>query len=61
MKTPDLTPNPLLPFHLDPEPAPDTLTAFGGLPVVAQTYRSLGRPARVARHLRLKQRPARRG
>lgn len=56
MKTPDITPNPLLPFPLDPEPATETLTAFGGLPLVAQTYRSLGLPQSVARHLRLKQR-----
>jgi len=56
MKTPNPTPNPLLPFQLDSEPAPDTLTAFGGLPLVAQTYRSLGLPQSVARHLQLKQR-----
>jgi hypothetical protein len=55
-KTPDTTPNPLLPFQLDPDPATETLTAFGGLPLVAQTYRSLGLPQSVARHLRLKQR-----
>jgi hypothetical protein len=36
MKTPDTTRNPLLPFQLDPEPATETLTAFGGLPLVAQ-------------------------
>lgn len=56
MKTSDTTPNPLLPFQLDPDPATETLTAFGGLPLVAQTYRSLGLPESVARHLRLKQR-----
>jgi hypothetical protein len=56
MKTPDTPPNPLLPFQLDPEPATETLTAFGGLPLVAQTFRSLGLPQRVAQHLRLKQR-----
>jgi hypothetical protein len=55
-KAPDTTPNPLLPFQLDPDPATETLTAFGGLPLVAQTYRSLGLPQSVARHLRLKQR-----
>jgi hypothetical protein len=55
MKTPD-PPTPLLPFQLDPEPATDTLTALGGLPLVAQTFRSLGLPQRMARHLRLKQR-----
>jgi hypothetical protein len=56
MKTPDTTPNPLLPFQLDPDPATETLTAFGGLPLVAQTFRSLGLPQSVARHLHLKQR-----
>jgi hypothetical protein len=56
MKTPDIPPTPLLPFPLDPEPATETLTAFGGRPVVAQTFRSLGLPQSVARHLRLKQR-----
>lgn len=54
--TPDASPNPLLPFQLDPEPATDILTAFGGLPLVAQTYRSLGLPQSVARHLHLKPR-----
>ena len=49
-------PNPLLPFQLDSEPATDPLTAFGGLPLVAQTYRSLGLPPSVACHLRLKHR-----
>lgn len=46
----------MLPFQLDPEPATETLTAFGGLPLVAQTCRSLGLLQSVARHLRLKQR-----
>ena len=57
MTTPDTTPHPLLPFQLDPEPATDTLTAFGGLPLVAQTCRSLGLPPSGTRHLQLKQRP----
>ncbi len=56
MKTPNTTPTPLLPFQLDPEPAAETRTAFGGLPLVAQTCRSLGLPQSVTRHLRLKQR-----
>jgi hypothetical protein len=56
MKTPHISPNRLLPFQLDPDPATDTLTAFGGLPLVAQTFRSLGLPQSVAQHLRLKQR-----
>lgn len=57
--TPQTMPNPLLPFQLDPEPTTDMLTAFGGLPLVAQTFCSLGLPQRVARHLHLK--PRRRG
>lgn len=56
MKTPARTPNPLLPFQLDPEPVTETLTAVGGLPLVAQTFRSLGLPQSVVRHLRIKQR-----
>lgn len=56
MKIPHARPNSLLPCQLDPNPATETLTAFGGLPLVAQTYRSLGLPQSVARHLRLKQR-----
>lgn len=56
MKTPDTTSTPVLPFQLDPEPATETLTALGGLPLVAQTFRSLGLPQSVARHLPLKQR-----
>ncbi|MEK7747560.1 MAG: hypothetical protein AAB300_00570, partial [Nitrospirota bacterium] len=47
MKTPTLTPNLSLPFQIDPTPATDRLTAFGGLPLVAQTYRSLGMPQSV--------------
>ena len=54
--TPVAAPHSWLPFQLDPEPATETLTAFGGLPRVAQTYRSLGLPQSVSRHLRLKQR-----
>lgn len=56
MKTPKTTSNLLLPFRIDPKPANDTLTAFGGLPIVAQTFRSLGLPQSVAKHLHLKQR-----
>jgi hypothetical protein len=56
MKTPNFTSNLSLPFQIDPTPATDTLTAFGGLPLVAQTYRSLGMPQSVTQHLHLKQR-----
>ncbi len=43
-------------FEIDPEPAPETLTALGGLPLLVQAFRSLGLPASVKRHVRVKQR-----
>ncbi|MEK7747809.1 MAG: hypothetical protein AAB300_01865, partial [Nitrospirota bacterium] len=56
MKTPIVPPHLSLPFQIDPTPATDTLTAFGGLPLVAQAYRSLGMPQSVTQHLQIKQR-----
>ncbi len=49
------TESPLL-FEIDPEPAPETLTALGGMPLVVQTFRSLGLPASVKRHVQVKER-----
>ena len=49
------TMNPL-PFQLDPEPATETLTSYGGVPLVVQAFRSLGLPQAIERHLRIKQR-----
>ncbi len=45
-----------LPFEIDPEPAPETLTALGGMPLVVQTFRLLGLPASVKRHVQVKER-----
>lgn len=45
-----------LPFQWDPEPAAETLTAFGGLPMVVQTFRSMRLPDAVRRHVRIKER-----
>jgi hypothetical protein len=39
MKTSNFTSNLSLPFQIDPTPATDTLTAFGGLPLVAGGWR----------------------
>ncbi len=44
-------------FALDPEPASETLTALGGIPLLVQAFRSLGLPASVERQVRSKQRP----
>ncbi|HMD83853.1 MAG TPA: IS1380 family transposase [Terriglobia bacterium] len=49
------TESPLL-FEMDPEPAPEMLTALGGMPLVVQTFRSLGLPASVKRHVHVKER-----
>lgn len=49
------TMNPL-PFQLDPEPATETLTSYGGVPLVVRAFRSLGLAEAVARHVRIKQR-----
>jgi hypothetical protein len=43
-------------FDIDPEPIPETLTALGGVPLVVQTFRSLGLPALVREHVRTKER-----
>ncbi len=49
------TESPLL-FEIDPEPAPEMLTALGGMPLVVQTFRSLGLPASVKGHVHVKER-----
>ncbi|HUY13161.1 MAG TPA: IS1380 family transposase [Terriglobia bacterium] len=43
-------------FEIDPEPAQERLTALGGLPLVAQTFRSLGLPGSVKRQVEIKER-----
>jgi hypothetical protein len=49
------TENPL-PFQLDPEPATETLTSYGGVPLVVQAFRSLGLPQTIKQHVRIKER-----
>jgi hypothetical protein len=54
-RKPSATESPLL-IEIDPEPIPETLTAMGGVPLVVQTFRSLGLPASVRQHVRIKER-----
>jgi hypothetical protein len=54
-KKPSPTESPLL-FEIHPEPLEETLTAWGGIPLVAQAFCSLGAPASVRQHLHIKQR-----
>jgi len=49
------TESPLL-FEVDPEPLPEMLTALGGIPLVVQTFRSLGLPQSVRERVRVKER-----
>lgn len=49
------TESPLL-FEISPEPIPETLTALGGVPLLVQAFRSLGLPASVREHVRIKER-----
>src|SRR5256885_3075407 len=48
--------SPMLPIDLSPEPEPALLTALGGLPLVAQTFRTLKLHDSVERHVVVKQR-----
>ena len=54
-RKPSSTESPLL-IEIDPEPIPETLTAMGGVPLVVQTFRSLGLPASVRQHVQIKER-----
>ncbi len=54
-RKPSPTESPLL-FDVDPEPLPETLTAVGGVPLVVQAFRSLGLPAWVMKHVKIKER-----
>ena len=53
VRKPSPTESPLL-FAIDPEPIPETLTALGGVPLLVQTFRSLGLAAQVREHVRIK-------
>jgi hypothetical protein len=54
-RRPSPTESPLL-FEVDPEPLPETLTALGGIPLVVQTFRSLGLPDSVRQQVQIKER-----
>jgi hypothetical protein len=43
-------------FEIDPEPAADSLTSWGGVPLLVRAFRSLGLPQSVQRNVRVKQR-----
>jgi len=45
-----------LPFQLEPEPAPEVLTGYGGIPMVVQTLRSMRMPQSIQQHVRIKER-----
>ena len=43
-------------FTIDPEPIQETLTSWGGTPLLIQAFRSLGLPRSVSQHVAIKQR-----
>lgn len=43
-------------FAMAPEPATETLTSWGGIPLLVRAFRSLGLPQSVQRNVRVKQR-----
>lgn len=43
-------------FEIDPEPAQETITSWGGLPLLVRTFRSLSLGQSVKRHVQIKQR-----
>jgi hypothetical protein len=45
-----------LPIEIDPKPLSETLTGLGGIPLLVQTFRSLGVAASVKREVRVKER-----
>jgi len=54
-RKPSPTESPLS-FEIDDEPLQETLTAWGGVPLVVQALRSLNVPASVRQHVQIKQR-----
>jgi hypothetical protein len=55
IEKPSPTESPLF-FEFDPKPAEEMLTAWGGLPLVVQAFRSLGLPGSVKQHVAVKER-----
>ena len=45
-----------LPFQLEPEPATEVLTGYGGIPMVVQTLRSMRMPQAIQQHVHIKER-----
>jgi len=43
-------------FEIDPQPAKEAMTSWGGVPLLVRTFRSLGLSASVRQHMRIKQR-----
>jgi hypothetical protein len=43
-------------FEIDPEPATESLTAYGGIPLLVRAFRSLGMPQSLGRQVRVKER-----
>ena len=43
-------------FEIDPEPAREVMTSWGGIPLLVRTFRSLGLGQSVKQHVRIKQR-----
>jgi Transposase DDE domain group 1 len=54
-RRPSPTESPLL-FEVDSKPIEETLTAFGGIPLVVQAFRSLGLPKSVCERVHVKER-----
>ena len=56
-KTPRKSPTeePLL-FTIDPEPAKESLTSYGGIPLVVKAFRALGVGESVNRNVKVKER-----
>jgi hypothetical protein len=54
-RRPSPTESPLL-FEVDPQPLEETLTAFGGMPLVVQTFRSLELPKSVREQVEVRER-----
>jgi hypothetical protein len=47
----------ILPFQLSADHSKALITSFGGLPLVMETYRALGLPQSVEKHLSILRRP----